>query len=419
MQQYLAVPAIRRAVSSLIALAILVAGCAVSVVVPSTPAFANGPYALEAPFWITNSDGHVTALSGAGDFGSLKGVPLNRPIVGMAPTISSKGYWLVATDGGVFSFGDAQFFGSTGALSLNKPIVAITPTKTGNGYWMVASDGGIFAFGDAQFYGSTGAIVLNKPIVAMTATPSGKGYWLIASDGGIFSFGDAQFFGSTGAIVLNKPIISMAPTATGKGYWLAASDGGIFTFGDATFQGSGAATATSSYDRVIATNDTKGYWLVKNGGDTEAYGTAAAKSPIARGSVAQVFDVTNKGEVAVDFAIRRMDTPYLWGGNGPGGFDCSGLTSQAWRSAGVGIARVANDQYNSGTKIPLDALKPGDLLFWGDDLNNSRSIDHVGMYVGGGWAINSGGQSKPSRVSMRSVVGTKSWMFPYGVRPAA
>ncbi|HUY65574.1 MAG TPA: protease pro-enzyme activation domain-containing protein [Acidimicrobiales bacterium] len=122
------------------------------------------------------------------------------------------GYWLEASDGGIFTFGHAGFAGSTGGTPLNKPVVGMAPTADDRGYWLVASDGGIFTFGDAAFYGSTGAIRLNQPIVGMAATPSGHGYWLVAADGGIFTFGDAAFYGSTGAIELNKPIVGMAST---------------------------------------------------------------------------------------------------------------------------------------------------------------------------------------------------------------
>jgi hypothetical protein len=160
--------------------------------------------------------------------GDMRGQPLNKPIVGMSPTIDGKGYWLVASDGGIFAFGDATFYGSTGAIKLNKPIVGMAMTPTGAGYYLVASDGGIFAFGDATFYGSTGAITLNKPISGMTATPSGKGYWMTASDGGIFAFGDAQFHGSAGALALPAPIVGMIPN--GAGYTLIANNGTLYPF---------------------------------------------------------------------------------------------------------------------------------------------------------------------------------------------
>ncbi|MDQ1395321.1 MAG: immune inhibitor, partial [Acidimicrobiaceae bacterium] len=117
------------------------------------------------------------------------------------------GYRMAASDGGIFTFGNAPFLGSMGGTPLNKPVVGMAPTPSCHGYWLVASDGGIFSFGDATFSGSTGNIPLNKPIVGMAATPTGKGYWLVASDGGIFAFGDAAFLGSMGGTPLNKPVV--------------------------------------------------------------------------------------------------------------------------------------------------------------------------------------------------------------------
>ena len=204
--------------------------------------------------------------------GSLVGVALTQPVVGIAVTPGGDGYWMVASDGGIFSFGDASFRGSTGAIRLNQPIVGMASTPTGAGYWLVASDGGIFAFGDARFFGSTGAMRLNQPIVGMAATPSGQGYWLVASDGGIFSFGDAGFRGSTGAIALNRPVVGMAATPSGAGYWLVASDGGIFAFGDAVFRGStGAIPLNQPIVGMASTPNGSGYWMVAADGGIFAF----------------------------------------------------------------------------------------------------------------------------------------------------
>ena len=74
-----------------------------------------------------------------------------------------------------------------GGIPLNKPVVGIASTPLSPGYWEVASDGGIFSFGTAQFYGSMGGTPLNAPIVGMAATPDGKGYYLFAADGGVFA----------------------------------------------------------------------------------------------------------------------------------------------------------------------------------------------------------------------------------------
>ncbi len=194
-----------------------------------------------AGYWEIASDGGVFSLGSARFFGSMGGVKLNAPIVGMAATPDGEGYWLVASDGGVFSFGDAGFWGSMASARLNAPIVGMAADNFNGfnaGYWLVASDGGVFSFGNAQFYGSMGGTRLNAPVVGMAATVDGGGYWLVASDGGVFSFRDAQFSGSMGGMRLNAPVVGMARTADGFGYWEVARDGGIFSFGSAQFEGS-------------------------------------------------------------------------------------------------------------------------------------------------------------------------------------
>ena len=227
-------------------------------------------------YWMVASDGGIFSEGGAPFTGSASGMPLDKPIVGMAATPDGKGYWLVASDGGIFNYGDAAFEGSAGGLPLNKPIVGMAASPDGKGYWLVASDGGVFNYGDAQFYGSAGGLPLNKPIVGMAATPDGKGYWLVASDGGIFSYGDAQFYGSTGGAPLNRPIVGMAASPDGKGYWLVAADGGIFNYGDAAFEGStGGTPLNRPIVGMAATPDGKGYWLVASDGGIFNYGDAA------------------------------------------------------------------------------------------------------------------------------------------------
>ncbi|MFI1830333.1 NlpC/P60 family protein [Streptomyces sp. NPDC020412] len=103
-------------------------------------------------------------------------------------------------------------------------------------------------------------------------------------------------------------------------------------------------------------------------------------------------DPSRQAAGAINFAQQKLGTKYLWGGNGTaeqgGRFDCSGLTQAAYRTVDIELPRVANDQYNAGPHPSRDELLPGDLVFFSDDLTNSRAIRHVGLYVGGGYMIN-------------------------------
>ncbi|MFE0021695.1 NlpC/P60 family protein [Amycolatopsis sp. NPDC059021] len=84
---------------------------------------------------------------------------------------------------------------------------------------------------------------------------------------------------------------------------------------------------------------------------------------------------------AVNFAIDKIGLPYVWGGNGTGGrdpgFDCSGLTTAAYGSAGIKLMRTADTQYRSVKRVDEPTL--GDLIFYGSP---GTEIHHVGLYIG-------------------------------------
>jgi cell wall-associated NlpC family hydrolase len=90
---------------------------------------------------------------------------------------------------------------------------------------------------------------------------------------------------------------------------------------------------------------------------------------------------------AVRWALAQLGDPYRWGATGPDTFDCSGLTSSAYRSAGVGIPRVSRAQWGAGPHVAVDRLLPGDLVFYADVPSNPATIHHVGMYIGNGLMV--------------------------------
>ncbi len=85
----------------------------------------------------------------------------------------------------------------------------------------------------------------------------------------------------------------------------------------------------------------------------------------------------------VAIAQRYLGVPYVYGGESPSGFDCSGLAQYCYAQAGVSIPRTATDQQHASTEVPLSALQPGDLVFYG----GPGFSYHVAIYVGNGSTI--------------------------------
>jgi peptidoglycan DL-endopeptidase CwlO len=85
----------------------------------------------------------------------------------------------------------------------------------------------------------------------------------------------------------------------------------------------------------------------------------------------------------VGIAQGYLGIPYVYGGASPSGFDCSGLTMYCYAQIGIGLSHGATDQQHASTPVPLSALQPGDLVFFG----SASYSYHVGIYVGGGSMI--------------------------------
>jgi peptidoglycan DL-endopeptidase CwlO len=89
-------------------------------------------------------------------------------------------------------------------------------------------------------------------------------------------------------------------------------------------------------------------------------------------------EATEEGGKAVEFAMRQAGKPYEWGAEGPGSYDCSGLTSQAWGAAGRLIPRTSQEQWRQLPRVAVKDLRPGDLIVYHQDAS------HIGMYIGNG-----------------------------------
>ena len=80
---------------------------------------------------------------------------------------------------------------------------------------------------------------------------------------------------------------------------------------------------------------------------------------------------------AVAVAMSFLGTPYVWAGDSPSGFDCSGLVMYAYEQVGVTLPHSSYAMWLYGVQVPPDQLEPGDLVFF-------DGLGHVGIYIGGG-----------------------------------
>jgi cell wall-associated NlpC family hydrolase len=116
----------------------------------------------------------------------------------------------------------------------------------------------------------------------------------------------------------------------------------------------------------------------------------------------------------VETILSYHGIPYVWGGATPAGFDCSGLTMYVMAQHGVTLPHHAADQALLGTPVSLNALEPGDLVFFGSP------IHHVGMYIGGGYFVeapHTGAYVQVSVLAGRDPVCARRYPWRYRVGP--
>ncbi|MEG8275951.1 C40 family peptidase [Streptomyces sp. AHA2] len=100
---------------------------------------------------------------------------------------------------------------------------------------------------------------------------------------------------------------------------------------------------------------------------------------------------SGRGAAAVAAARSALGKPYVWGANGPTGFDCSGLMQWSYAQAGVALPRTSQAQRFAGRQVPLSEARPGDLVVYRSDAS------HVGMYMGNGQVIHAPYPGAPVR----------------------
>ena len=158
----------------------------------------------------------------------------------------------------------------------------------------------------------------------------------------------------------------------------------------------------TSYSKVTSLSDNtvvtivgidNGWYKIKTAGGTVGYVSSeymvtCKDSAGSRGdgtTAVAVSSNSSMGSQIVAYAKQFLGVPYVYGGNGPSCFDCSGFTSYVYRHFGYTLNRTASTQLSNGVAVSKSELQPGDLVFF--RYNTSYPASHVGIYIGNGQFI--------------------------------
>ncbi|MEU1315409.1 NlpC/P60 family protein [Streptomyces tibetensis] len=125
--------------------------------------------------------------------------------------------------------------------------------------------------------------------------------------------------------------------------------------------------------------------------ERDAYGRASRSGRPGLPGPGGATAASGRGSAAVAAARSALGKPYVWGANGPTGFDCSGLMQWSYAQAGVSLPRTSQGQRYAGRQVPLSEARPGDLVVYRGDAS------HVGMYMGDGQVIHAPYPGAPVR----------------------
>jgi BclA C-terminal domain/Collagen triple helix repeat (20 copies) len=296
------------------------------------------------------------------------------------------GYWLASADGGVQAFGTAHYYGSMRGRPLDAPIIGIVATVDARGYWLVAKDGAVFSFGDADFEGSLGGKTLASGVVGLassnTAGPSTMG-----------PQGPAGAPGITGT--------AGATGATGTG--TAGATGATGTAGTTGATGLAGATGTAGATGITGAAGATG--ATGTAGTTGATGTAGATGATGSQGPARVVNYAYIYNLAAQTVAIEADVTF--DGNGPmSGFShVLGTSTVSVTTAGVyevnlSVSTTEVSQFAvtvNGVPVPQETYGSGA----GVQQNNGQAI----LVLGAGDVIRLRNHSSAAAVGLPTVAG--------------
>ena len=175
------------------------------------------------------------------------------------------------------------------------------------------------------------------------------------------------------------------------GYGLVQTDGSTLNMRSGPGTGYDKVAALSNGAVVTIVGIDSGWSKINTSGGLSGYVSSdymvtCKDSAGSRGDGTVAAASSSLGQQVVDYAKQFLGRPYVWGGNGPNSFDCSGFTKYVYSHFGYTLNRTASSQLNNGVSVARGEWQPGDLVFFYNG-RVSTPVSHVGIYVGNGQFI--------------------------------
>ena len=159
-----------------------------------------------------------------------------------------------------------------------------------------------------------------------------------------------------------------------------------------------AITKLADGTKVTVKSTSNGWSKITTGNITGYVSSSylTSKKPSSGSSSSSDSSTSTSASKLISYAKKFLGKPYVWGAQGPNGFDCSGFTYYVFKnSAGITLPRTSSMQSKYGTAVSKSNLKPGDLLFFDTVGSNNGGVTHCGIYIGNGQMIHAAsGQGK-------------------------
>ena len=186
------------------------------------------------------------------------------------------------------------------------------------------------------------------------------------------------------------------------GYGLVQTGGSTLNVRSGPGTSYGKVTSLNNGAVVTIVGIDNGWYKIKTSGGAIGYVSSdymvtCKDSAGSRGDGTVTPAASSLGQQVVDYAKQFLGVPYVYGGNGPNSFDCSGFTTYVYRHFGYTLNRTATGQLSNGVSVSKSELQPGDLVFFKD--GGSKPVSHVGIYIGGGQFIHASTSTYEVRIN--------------------